>query len=614
MCGIAGFFGTNHGLGRPELRAMTERLAHRGPDAEGFFVDEVVGLGHRRLSIMDLRDVANQPMHSADGRYVIVFNGEVYNFREVAAELGVPLRTTGDTEVLVESFARWGEDCVDRFNGMFAFAIYDTCERALHLYRDRMGIKPIYYYWDGKLFAFASELKALLKLDVVSRKSSLNIHAVGLFLHLGYIPEPHSIYANVYKFPSGSHAVLKAGQLKIRPYWMLEEKVSTQVLSDPKEAKAQLKEMVESSVRYRMISDVPFGTFLSGGVDSSLVTAVAQAANGHPVNTFSIGFKESKYDESSHAAAVAKRLGTSHHEFIVSHHDAIELMDSILDSYDEPYADSSAIPTMLVSKMARQHVTMTLSGDGGDELFLGYGFYVWARRLNNPLLRLNRGAIAAVFGRMSSRYRRAGEMFSYGRQDDLRSHIFSQEQYLFRAAELESVLRPEFRSGRIRFPVPDLARVLTPAESQALFDVRYYLRDDLLVKVDRATMKYSLETRVPLLDYRIVEFALNLAPELKYRGNTLKYLLKEVLYDYLPRKLFERPKRGFSIPLAMWMKNELRYLIDEYLSAETTKRAGVLSYPAVSAMKNRFFAGQNYLYNRLWSMVLLNKWLIEKRV
>jgi asparagine synthase (glutamine-hydrolysing) len=256
---------------------------------------------------------------------------------------------------------------------------------------------------------------------------------------------------------------------------------------------------------------------------------------------------------------------------------------------------------------------MTLSGDGGDELFLGYGFYVWARRLNNPLLRIARGAAAAVLGRMNNRYRRASNLFRYGAGDDLRSHIFSQEQYLFRAAEVATLVRPEFRTDHLRFPPARVARALTPVESQALFDLRYYLRDDLLVKVDRATMKYSLETRVPLLDYRLVEFALNVSSNIKYHRGTLKHLLKEVLFDYLPRALFDRPKRGFAIPLSIWMTGELRYLIDAYLSPAVTARAGALNYDVVNALKARFFAGERYLYNRLWVMVVLNKWLSEKR-
>jgi asparagine synthase (glutamine-hydrolysing) len=285
----------------------------------------------------------------------------------------------------------------------------------------------------------------------------------------------------------------------------------------------------------------------------------------------------------------------------------------MLESYDEPYADSSAIPTMLVSKLARRHVTMTLSGDGGDELFFGYGTYVWIRRLHNSLVRAGRWGIAALLSRMNSRYKRAAHLFRFRAGDDLRSHVFSQEQYFFRAAELGDVLRPEIRAGTLAFPQPAMARELSPVEAQAFFDLQYYLKDDLLVKVDRATMKYSLETRVPLLDYRIVEFALNLAPELKIQGGTMKYLLKEVLYDYVPRELFARPKWGFGLPLAVWMENELRYLIDEYLSAEAVKRAGVVNYEAVKALKERFDRGDNYLYQRLWALIVLHKWLAEER-
>ncbi len=614
MCGIAGFYQVNHAFNQSDLKAMTDSIAHRGPDADGFFLDSHVGLGHRRLSVIDLRAVANQPMWSHDNRYCIIFNGEVYNFKEISKGLNVPLKTAGDTEVVLELFAKEGTKSVHKLNGMFAHVIYDSLEKTLYLFRDRMGIKPLYYYWDGNLFVFGSELKALLKNESVRKNISINQEAVGLFLHLGYIPQPHSVYQNIYKFPAGSFAVLKNNQLKIQSYWNPDDKIKSETLNDFADAKSQLKNLVESSVRYRMISDVPFGTFLSGGTDSSLVTAVAQSISNEPVNTFSIGFKESKYNESEYSRAVAKHLGTRHHEFEVSYNDAIPLMDSILDSYDEPYADSSAIPTMLVSKLARQHVTMTLSGDGGDELFFGYGSYLWAKRLNNPLVKNSRHILSLFLSSLSNRYKRAANLFRFDSTNDLRSHIFSQEQYLFSRREVENLVLPEFKKSVVIGKEPPLARKLSAMESQALFDLHYYLKDDLLVKVDRASMKYSLEARVPLLDYRIVEFALNISSDLKYHQGTMKYLLKELLYDYVPRELFNRPKWGFAIPLQNWLKKELRYLIDEYLSEQTIAKNGVVNYQIVEDLKKRFFAGEDYLYNRLWQLIILNKWFLEKKV
>lgn len=584
-------------------------MAHRGPDADGHFVEGPVALGHRRLSILDLSTAANQPMYSHNGRYVTVFNGEVYNFQEIAAELGIKTQTTSDTEVILEAFVLLGEDFVQKLNGMFAIAIYDKQTHDFYLYRDRMGIKPIYYYWDGENFAFASELKGIRNVPAIAAKLSVDKQAINNYLHLEYIPEPRTIYNEVKKQPAGSYIKISDNKLSIHRYWKLEDKVKGSVVTDEAQAKETLRGLVESAVRYRMISDVPFGTFLSGGTDSSVVTALAQSVSKVPVNTFSIGFKEAKYNESQFAAAVAKQLGTNHHEFIVAEKDAMQLVESVIESYDEPFSDSSAIPTMLVSKLARQHVTMTLSGDGGDELFMGYGAYTWANRLNNPLVKTFRKPIGHALAMAGNRYKRAANLFFYEDEAGRKSHIFSQEQYVFANYELQSLLTPAYFTGiDIDESTPALPRKLSVAEEQAFFDLRFYLKDDLLVKVDRATMKFSLETRVPLIDYRIVEFALNLDESLKVKNGTQKYLLKELLYDYVPRELFNRPKWGFSIPLGNWFKGDLKYLIDETLSEAKTKQLGILNYAEVARLKQRFFAGEDYLYKKLWQLIVLHKW------
>ncbi len=396
MCGIVGYYSENNKFSKSELTESTRALINRGPDAEGYFYDDVTGLGHRRLSVIDLSESANQPMYSPCGRYVIVYNGEVYNFREIAKMLAVKLRTSSDTEVILQSFIKWGTQFVSMLNGMFAIVIYDKQERKLHLFRDRIGIKPLYYYWDGDNFAFASELKALMKFHFININKRINDKAINQFLYLGYIPEPDTIYRDIYKFPSGSYALFYNNNLKITPYWNIKEKIRNNTIDNYKEAKQKLNELINDSVRYRLISDVPYGTFLSGGTDSSLVTAVAQKLTNNKLKTFSIGFKESKYNESGYAKAVAEYLGTEHHEFIVSYKDAIELVDEITDTYDEPYADSSAIPTMLVSKLAKKYVTMTLSGDGGDELFYGYGANLWAKRLSNPFIKQFRKPLKSI--------------------------------------------------------------------------------------------------------------------------------------------------------------------------------------------------------------------------
>lgn len=616
MCGITGFFTSGKEIERLYLEQMTDRLSHRGPDAAGYYHNGHIGLGHRRLSILDLSDAANQPMPSACGRYMLIFNGEVYNFREIAKDLKQPLKTTGDTEVIIEAFAQWGPDFVSRLNGMFALAIYDKQDNKLYLYRDRIGIKPIYYFFDGDLLVFASELKALRAFLPITDKLTIDKDAVREFLYLGYIPAPHSIYQEVRKFPQGHYAVVDfaAGGMEMKPYFKLEEQVKNQVISNEAEAKKQLNELVNSSVSYRMISDVPFGTFLSGGIDSSLVTAVAQSNSSVPVNTFSIGFKESSFNESGYARQVAEKLGTHHHEFMVSHQEAQELFDDILDVYDEPFADSSSVPTMLVSKLARQHVTMTLSGDGGDETYMGYGFYRWAERLDNPALKLAQPLVAAGLSLGDSRMQRVSHLLGTPGKGRRRSHIFSQEQYYYAESEIDELLMPEWKSGQVDIQEEfEVGRRLSPAESQALFDMKYYLPDDLLVKVDRASMKYSLEARVPLLDHRLVAFALNVDQNLKMRGGTMKYLLKQVLYEYLPKEIFERPKWGFGMPIGSWLKNELRHLPDTYLSEQVVKDAGLVSWPVVNKLLKQYFSGKDYLYNRVWVLILLHKWYLQNQ-
>lgn len=608
MCGIAGHYSKTSFFAPDDIKRMTDCMAHRGPDADGHFVEGPVALGHRRLSIIDLSVAANQPMFSHNNRYAIVFNGEIYNFQEVAKELKVQMKTHGDTEVILEAFVQFGERFIEKLNGMFAIAIYDKETQDLYLYRDRIGIKPIYYYWDGVNFAFSSELKGLRNVPVILGKLSLDKQALNNYFHLEYIPEPRSIYKEIKKQPSGSYIKIANGVFSINYFWKPEDKVRAEVVTDEKQALETLRGLIESSVRYRMISDVPFGTFLSGGTDSSVVTAVAQSISNVPVNTFSIGFKEAKFNESHFAAAVAKQLGTNHHEFTVSYSDALELIDTIVDAYDEPYSDNSVVPTMLVSKLARKHVTMTLSGDGGDELFMGYGAYTWANRLNQPFVKSFRKPIGAALS-MIDKYKRASELFFYPDEESRKSHIFSQEQYVFAQYELKDLLNKDYYTGvDIDESTPPMPRKLSVAEDQAFFDLRYYLKDDLLVKVDRATMQYSLETRVPLLDYRIVEFALNLDERLKVKNGTQKYLLKELLYSYVPRELFNRPKWGFGAPLGFWLKNELRPLLESALSEEKTKQIGILNYSTVNSLKQRFFNGEDYLYKKLWQMIVLHKW------
>ncbi len=609
MCGIAGFYCSNDSFNSEDLATMTNTMTHRGPDAAGFHSEDGCHLGHRRLSILDVSENSNQPFYSKDGRYVMVFNGEIYNYLELKKKYEISTVTTSDTEVLIELFAKIGDSFLDELNGMFSIVIFDKQQKELFVARDRVGIKPLYYYHDKDVFAFGSELKAIKKL--VGNRLSINKKAISSYLYKGYIEEPQCIYNEVRKFPAGSKAYLKDDSLKVSTYWSAQKKIEAKTITNYTQAKKELKNLIVDSVQRRLISDVPLGTFLSGGTDSTIVTSVAQSLGSHNIKTFSIGFQQAKYNEAEHAKKVAQHLGTDHHEFILSYDDAIEQVEKLTQLYDEPFADSSAIPTLLVSEMARKHVTVALSGDGGDELFLGYGMYQWAKRLNNPLIRTFRKPISAALKLGNNRLKRAAEVFDFKDANKSRSHIFSQEQYFFSEAELPNVFKHHSNSHIDQDTIYNLSRGLSAEESQSLYDIENYLKDDLLVKVDRASMQHSLEVRVPLLDHTIVEFALNLNQSLKIKDGSAKYLLKEVLYDYVPKNIMERPKWGFSIPLQQWLKKELSHLVDQYLNEQAIEKFDMLNYSYVKKLIHNYRNGGDYLYNRIWQLIILQKWLIE---
>ena len=614
MCGITGFYSIKHNefATREELVAMTDSIGHRGPDAQGHYFNDYVGLGHRRLSILDLSTDANQQMESHSMRYTCVFNGEIYNYMEIASELNIELKTNCDTEVVVEAFAEWGITFVNKLNGIFAICIYDKQERIMYLFRDRLGIKPLFYYWDGENFAFSSEIKSLLKIRKIRDGRQLNNVAISGFLNLGFIPEPDTIYSSIKKFPSGEVGIVSENGFRSETYWDIEGIIRRNLISDYDEAKIRLREILESSVKMQLMSDVPFGTFLSGGIDSSLVTAIASKVCTSKLNTFSIGFADRKHDESEYAQKIAEYLGTSHHKYTVTENDAKELISDMLDFYDEPFADSSAIPTMMVSKLAKRDVTMVLSGDGGDELFHGYGAYIWAKRMHS----LGKKPIKQLIGDLlsispSDRYKRASYIFKYKNKAHLKSHIFSQEQYLFSELELIKLLNGNYVDAGVEQDYSNYVRKLTPEEAQAIFDIRYYLKDDLLVKVDRASMKYGLECRVPLLDHRLVELALNISPKFKISNGVQKFILKDILYDYVPKEFFDRKKSGFSIPLERWLQTDLSYLISDYLNSDIIARYNIVKYAEVQKLIKKFNSGHGYLYNRIWALIVLHKFLVK---
>lgn len=622
MCGIAGYISLDNTIKEEQLKKAALLMVNRGPDAGGFYFseDERVGLAHRRLSILDLSSGANQPMFSADGRYCIVYNGEVYNFKELANQLndkGASLKTSSDTEVIIELFAQNGPASFAQLNGMFAFAIYDTEEKQLTLCRDHVGIKPLFLYKEESTLIFASELKVIK--SIIGKKLTINREAIPFFLHLGFIPQPLTIYNNTDKFPAAHYTQISTGENfpagnvpEFNAFWKLEEKITKDCVTDERSAKNTLTDLLFDSVQSQLIADVPVGTFLSGGIDSSLVTAIAsKVAGSDKIKSFSIGIDDGKYNESKYAMQVSAHLKTAHHEFRVKENEVLELVDKLMPAFDEPFADSSAFPTMMVSRLARQHVTVALSGDGGDELFHGYGMYRWANRLAKPQWQLIKNPVFGATRLLNSKYQRIGNMFGFPGSNHLISHVFSQEQYYFREQELTALLvNPVYNFDQVNI-LPPMARDMSAAERQSFWDFNNYLKDDLLVKVDRASMQFSLESRVPLLDYRLVEFAFNLDEKLKVKSGSMKYLLKQVLFDYLPKEIFERPKWGFSIPLNRWLKTDLKYLLDQYTSEQVIGKYNIVNYSVVNKMKQQYLKGNSYLFNRLWLITVLHWWLEE---
>lgn len=609
MCGIVGSFSKNK-IDTAILKLATDAIAHRGPDAKGYYVseNENVFLGHRRLSIIDISESANQPMFSADGRYVIVYNGEIYNFGKLKNKLpNFGWKTHGDTEVVLELFARFGIESFTWLNGIFAFSIYDIVEEKLWLCRDQLGVKPLFIQRNNEGLTFASELKSIIAANK-STNLAISKTAVANYLHLGYIPEPMTIYRGIKKFPAGNYASLdlKTGTWDRQQYWAAKDYYLQNPSDDEPIVFKQYKEKLFAAVEHQMISDVPLGTFLSGGIDSSLVTAVAQKISSQKVKTFSIGFEDSKHDESMYANQVAEHLQTDHHLFTVKQDDILSLVPEFLSLFDEPFSDSSAFPTMLVSKLAKEHVTVTLSGDGGDEFFQGYGMYDWATRLSDPKMQLMRKPFYFASKLMNERTERAGKVFNFPSERRIPSHIFSQEQYLFSEQELRKLmLKNNFDFNEIN----KTPRKGTARERQAFWDVEHYLKDDLLVKVDRASMRYSLETRVPLLDKDLVEFSLNVPLSLKISEEYgTKHLMKKVLYEMVPQHIFDRPKKGFSIPLNKWLSKELKPLIDKYLGKQRVEYAGLVDYKIVERILKQYLGGKLFLYNRVWALLVLHWW------
>jgi len=640
MCGFAGFIDLARSTPEADLLARAEgmaaRLYHRGPDGDGVWADASAGLamGHRRLAILDLSPAGHQPMVSADGRYVIAYNGEVYNFPELRAELeagGVAFRGSCDTEVVVEAIAAWGlEAALGRMIGMFVLALWDKAERILCLARDRLGIKPLYWGRCGDHFLFASEIKALRAHPAWT--ATVDRDALAAYLRFGYVPAPRSIYAGIAKLEPGTFLTLRDGdEAEIRRYWDLREITlsarARQRDMDDCEATERLDGLLRDAVKGRMAADVPLGAFLSGGVDSSTVTALMQAQSSHPVKTFSIGFSESAFDESSEAAAVARHLGTDHTELIVSPADARAVIPHLPDIYDEPFADSSQIPTYLVSRLARGQVSVALSGDGGDEIFAGYNRHRLAAgpwpRLERVPLALRRLASSSLRGLPPALWdflfslspKRLRHVLTGDRMHKLATVLAGADgadlygRLVSQWSDPESLVVEGAREGERIWDDPGLMRDLPELMARMRYmDTVGYLPGDILTKLDRASMAVSLETRVPLIDHRVVEFATGLPPHMLIRGRRGKWLLRQVLHRYVPEELVTRPKTGFGVPLDSWLRGPLRDWAEGLLSRSRLEEEEFFAPAPVRRAWKEHLSGRRNHQHKLWAVLMFQAW------
>ena len=635
MCGFAGFFrhgGIDATQARSIVDAMTQTLAHRGPDDSGTWIEATAGvaLGHRRLAIIDLSAHGHQPMRSACGRFTIAFNGEIYNFKQLRAELeprGHQFRGHSDTEVMLAALVEWGvTEATRRFNGMFAFALWDAQERVLSLARDRVGEKPLYYAYYNGLLAFGSELKALYAHPQF--RFDIDRDAVGLYFRQGYITAPLTPFRCVFKLPPGAILAISERDFDTppvpRPYWSarqaFDQARSQRVADSATDVVEELETLLLDAVRLRMIADVPLGAFLSGGIDSSLVAALMQRQSSQPIRTFTVGFEEAKYDESSYARRVADHLGTDHTELRVDGRDALAVVPKLSTLYDEPMSDSSQIPTYLISSLTRQHVTVCLSGDSGDELFGGYERYVTTEQTRRKLFRWPHalralaaaplGAARWFDGLMPRRYQpltgwahKVATIVAARRPTELYAALLSRWQ------DTPRLVRG---SGR---PAAPFAQLLEGApsypfqEELMLLDFLTYLPDDILAKVDRASMAVSLETRIPFLDSRVIELAWRLPLGDKIRDGVGKWVLRKVLHKYVPPSLVERPKMGFGVPLGRWLRGPLREWAEDLLSEAQLRQSGILAVQPVRDTWACHLEGRWDRSAHLWDILMFQSWL-----
>lgn len=621
---------------------MNDTMYHRGPDDSGVEIYDgsngySIGFAQRRLSIMDLSPLGHQPMHSENGRISVVYNGEIYNYRELKEELSdYEFKSTCDTEAIIAAYLKWGIDMVDHIHGMFAIALYDRETSDIYLIRDRIGKKPLFYWFDGENLVFASELKPIMKCP--GFKPEIRKQVISRYLLQQYITAPDTIFTDVYKLEAGSYIKFSEGKITKKKYWDIKEvykEMSKNPVRSYAEAKEGLKERLKKSVASRMIADVPLGTFLSGGYDSSLITAIAQEHSDRPVKTFCIGFDVPRYNEAEYAKEIAKHLGTDHTELYISEKEMFELVSSIPQYYDEPFADNSEIPSMLVSKLAKQDVTVALSGDGGDEFFCGYNIYDNVRTAQ--LLDIPGAMVHSLSGiksgdgtlldkmpfrvkvvannrdpetktqLVSEGYIRASHAFITGNEE--MDVPISAAQYLSTDYNLESNSLP------VLYPVESLYGVKDFQIRRMLLDMDTYLPEDILVKMDRASMKYSLEARCPIMDTNVMEYSFRIPHRFKYHKGDKKHILKDIAYDYIPKELLERPKTGFGVPMDEWLRGPLREQLLDYSSTSFLRKQDIFDVDYVSKFINDYVVkgdggpatGANYS-KIAWSFYIFQQW------
>ena len=628
MCGIAGYIDFKKLTPLESIVEMTNSMVHRGPDGAGFehinTAEYQIGLGHRRLSILELSELGKQPM--AYDRFWMTFNGEIYNYKEIKVELsalGHTFKGDSDSEMILHAYQEWGNKCVDRFIGMFAIVIVNTAKNEVFCVRDRTGIKPLFYYWKNDLFLFASELKAFHKHPNFEKE--LNRDAIGAFMQYGNVPTPHCIFNDCAKIKPGHTLTinLETKSIEHYQYWNVYDHYNKPKLDIPYEqAKTETKTLLKSAFNYRMVSDVPVGVFLSGGYDSACVTAILQEERTEKIKTYTIGVPDIGLNEAPYAKDVAKHLGTDHTEFECTEKEAIELIEDLPFYFDEPFADSSAIPTTIVSKLARQEVTVALSADGGDEIFAGYNRYDYLARYGKQLNRIPGFVRKSMVGVMNvvpseripvlrkkynfhNRYEKLKNVLKNPSNKDIMlslSQQFTDQQMSKLMVQKNGLLDTSFLSTELNMDIN------SPLAYMMAVDYQTYLVDDIMQKVDRASMTHSLEGREPFLDHRIIEYAAQLPDHFKYHGGVKKRILRDIVHDYIPLELMDRPKMGFAIPIADWMQSELKDLVHDYINEKNITEQGFFEWKEVEKLMNAFYGGKKEYDVKIWHLLNFQMW------